>query len=207
MYASSVEYGLHCLTYLVRPGEAAGAALSAKDLADFQGVSPSLVAKIFTQLQKAGIVQSSEGVRGGFTLARPADEITVLDVVDAVEGDKPLFSCKQILGNCAVLGTRQAAAAAQGMCMIHAVMLEAEQSMRRTLRSYTLADMSNGVTASMPPRFMQNMEAWFRKRLTQRHDDARALSGFVPASAVGGGRRNKRITDNVNAAGAGRKNR
>ena len=169
LYGSSVEYGLHCLVYLVRPSASGDdVAMAAKDLADFQGVSPSLVAKIFTQLQKAGLVVSAEGVRGGYRLARPAAEITVLDVVDAVEGDKPLFTCKQIQGNCAVLEGEHAERAARGMCMIHSIMLEAEQAMRRSLRSYTLADLANGLTSSMPPRFMQNMEAWFRRRLTAR---------------------------------------
>ena len=52
--------------------------------------------------------------------------------------------------------------------MIHTLMLEAEQSMRRTLRSYSLADITNGMTSTMPPRFMQNMEGWFRDRLSRR---------------------------------------
>lgn len=196
LFGSSVEYGLHCLTYLVKPP--AGQPVGAKDLAELQGVSPSLVAKVFTQLQKAGIVESAEGVRGGFRLSRPAAEITVLDVVDAIEGDKPLFTCRQILGQCAVLDCDQAAKAARGMCMIHAVMLEAEQSMRRTLRSYTLADMAHGVTASMPPRFMQNVEAWFADRLTQRGrggEAAAAINGFVPSSALTRDERKKELTN------------
>lgn len=70
LYGSNVEYGLHCLLYLVDPP--AGASISSKDLAEFQSVSPSLVAKLFTQLQKAGIVESAEGIRGGYRLAKPA---------------------------------------------------------------------------------------------------------------------------------------
>ena len=88
---SSVEYGLHCLLWLVDP--MAGPA-SSRDLAELQGVSPSFIAKIFPRLEKAGIVEASEGVRGGYRLARPANEITVLDVVDAIEGKKPLFDCQ-----------------------------------------------------------------------------------------------------------------
>ena len=84
------------------------------------------------------------------------------------------------------------------MCMIHAVMLEAEQSMRRTLRSYTLADMAHGVTASMPPRFMQNVEAWFADRLTQRGrggEAAGAINGFVPSSALTRDNRKEELTE------------
>ena len=191
LYGSSVEYGLHCLIYLVNPpapagGDAGETALAARDLAEFQGVSPSLVAKVFTKLQRAGLVESVEGKKGGYRLARDAAQISVLDVVDAIEGDKPLFDCKQIQGQCAVLDEQQPAATARGACMIHTVMLEAEQAMRRSLRSYTLAAMAQGMTASMPPRFMNNMEAWFSERMSGRAgrvltDDS---AGFLPANEV-----------------------
>src|SRR5262249_33649756 len=96
---SSVEYGLHCLLWLVGPlAEPA----SSRDLADLQGVSPSFLAKIFPKLEKAGIVHASEGVRGGYLLARTPSEISVLDVVEAIEGKKPLFDCQEIRGRCAV---------------------------------------------------------------------------------------------------------
>src|SRR5215470_1745430 len=94
LYGASVEYGLHCLLYLVDPPQ--GVVPSSRDLAEFQGVSPSYVAKLFTQLEKARLVASSEGTAGGYWLARPVDEITVLDVVDALEGGKPLFQCREV---------------------------------------------------------------------------------------------------------------
>src|ERR1700754_5202046 len=131
---SSVEYGLHCLLWLVDP--MAGPA-SSRDLAELQGVSPSFIAKIFPRLEKAGIVKASEGVRGGYRLGRPASDITVLDVVDAIEGQKPLFDCKEIRGLCTLYGDKRPATG--GICAIHAVMLRAEQSMRDELARTTLA--------------------------------------------------------------------
>ena len=102
LYGASAEYGLHCLLYLVDPPP--GVTPSSRDLAEFQGVSPSYLAKLFTQLEKAGLVASSEGTAGGYRLARPIDEITVLDVVDALEGGKPLFQCREVRDRC-VLGS------------------------------------------------------------------------------------------------------
>ena len=64
LYGASVEYGLHCLLYLVDPPP--GVTPSSRDLAEFQGVSPSYVAKLFTQLEKAGPF----GVVGRGTLGR-----------------------------------------------------------------------------------------------------------------------------------------
>lgn len=81
----SVEYGLHCLLGLIDAGDAPR---SARDLALFQGISPSFAAKIFAKLEKAGIVRAAEGVRGGYRLARPAHAISVLELVDAIEGRK-----------------------------------------------------------------------------------------------------------------------
>ena len=189
LYGSSVEYGLHCLLYLVpaaHPSVAAGevVTLPASDLAEFQGVSPSLVRKVFTKLERAGLVASAEGKNGGFRLARPASEISVLDVVDAIEGDKPLFDCKQIQGNCAVLDESQSRSSARSMCMIHTVMLEAEQAMRSSLRSYSLAQMATGMTASMPPRFVNSMEAWFSGRLAGKSGGRFVASEDVGTSAA-----------------------
>jgi Rrf2 family protein len=95
----SVEYGIHCLLWLVTSGDVP---LSSRDLAEVQGISHSLVAKIFPKLEKAGIVRASEGVRGGYVLARPAEKISFLQIVDAIEGRKPLFDCQEIRGRCAV---------------------------------------------------------------------------------------------------------
>lgn len=47
----------------------------------------AFVAKIFSKLEKADIVEASGGIRGGYRLARPAEDISVLDVTDAVEGN------------------------------------------------------------------------------------------------------------------------
>jgi hypothetical protein len=69
------------------------------------GFSASFLAKIFPKLEKARIVVASEGVRGGYKLARDSNTITVLDVIDAVEGRKPLFDCQQIRGRCAIFNT------------------------------------------------------------------------------------------------------
>ena len=107
-FGSGVEYGLHCLLYLVDdkshggPGEAP----SARDVAEFQGVSPSYVAKLFTKLERAGLISSSEGVDGGFQLAKPAARITVLEVADAIEGKKSLFKCREVRANCILLNRR-----------------------------------------------------------------------------------------------------
>ena len=81
--STGVEYTLHCMLYLAGPPAGVTAA-SVRDLADIQGVSVEYPAKLFTKLQRAGLVAATEGVRGGFALGRPAERISVLDVVVAI---------------------------------------------------------------------------------------------------------------------------
>src|SRR5471032_1316891 len=89
--STGVEYALHCLLFLADlPADAPEA--SAKDLAELQGIPGEYAAKLFTKLNKAGLVAASEGVKGGFALAKAPQHISVLDVVDAVDGEKSLFN-------------------------------------------------------------------------------------------------------------------
>jgi Rrf2 family protein len=171
LYGSNVEYGLHCLLYLVDPP--AGAPVSSKDLAEFQGVSPSLVAKLFTQLQKAGIVESAEGIRGGYRLAKPAGDISVFDVVRAVEGDKPLFQCREIRANCVLYGDDPPASATTGVCSIHAVMLEAQERMYGALREKTLAGIAAEVEDKVTQKYTRSKQQWFQDRDEIRRTPAR----------------------------------
>lgn len=165
-FGSGVEYGLHCLLYLV--DTPADQPPSARDLAEFQGVSPSYVAKLFTQLEKAGLVVSAEGVRGGYRLARPARQITILDVVDAIEGRKSLFQCREVRAKCALFAGTPPRWVTRGVCAIHATMREAEARMRQSLQGQTLADLNDRVVPILPAKFAGEAQQWFEQRHSQR---------------------------------------
>jgi len=162
---ASVEYGLHCLLGLLDADEQPR---SARDLAQFQGISPSFAAKIFSRLEKAGIVDAAEGVRGGYRLARPPEAITVLEVIDAIEGRKPLFDCQDIRGRCALFGEEAPDWATRGVCSIHAVMLKAEKAMREALASESLADIGGRLERKAPATFGADTKAWFDRRIAER---------------------------------------
>lgn len=142
--------------------------------ADLQGVSPSFVAKLFPKLEKAGIVAASEGLRGGYRLARPADQITVLDVVDAIEGEKPLFDCQEIRGRCALFGGKPPVWSTDGVCAIHAVMLRAERAMRDELARTTLADLARTVGRKATADFGAEVQAWLSARVVRRRPSRQA---------------------------------
>ncbi len=162
---ASVEYAIHCLLWLVSSGDTP---LSSRDLAELQGISPSFLAKIFPKLEKAGIVAASEGVRGGYRLAKPADAITFLDVVDAIEGDKPLFDCQEIRGRCAVFGERPPSWATSGVCAVHGVMLTAEKAMRDALAQETLGGVGQRFGRKAPAEFNDAVRSWMDDRLGAR---------------------------------------
>ncbi|MBO9726542.1 MAG: Rrf2 family transcriptional regulator [Novosphingobium sp.] len=161
---TSVEYALHGLLWLVD----SDVALSTREIAEVQGISPSFLAKIFPRLEKAGIVSASEGVRGGYRLARAADQISFLDVVNAVEGDKPLFDCQEVRGRCALFGGNPPPWAISGTCAIHAVMIQAEKAMRDVLATQTLAAVSQRFSRKIPATYMADLREWFGDRHDRR---------------------------------------
>lgn len=164
-FGNSTEYGLHCLLWLVEPREQLP---SSRDLAELQGVSPSLVAKIFPRLEKAGLVTAAPGIRGGYQLARAPDRISVLDVVDAIEGNKPLFHCHEVRRRCVLYDGTQPSWSERGMCGIHAVMVRAEQRMREELARTTLADLARGAASKAPPGFTGKLQGWMEMRMNLR---------------------------------------
>lgn len=165
-YGSGVEYALHCLLNLVRIAD--GDPPSSRDLAEFQGVPQAFVAKLFSDLQKAGIVAATEGLHGGFRLSRPADEISVLEVVDAVEGEKPVFRCREVRRNCVLYRDGPPPWATGGLCAVHAVMLDAEKRMREALAATTLGDLDRRVAGKVPAEFFAAKRGWFADRRSRR---------------------------------------
>jgi Rrf2 family protein len=166
--SAGVEYGLHSLLYLFPPTDGAAPTASARDLAQLQGLPVEFMAKLLTRLEKAGLVTASEGAKGGFRLARGADAISVLDVVIAIDGDKPLFDCREIRGRCALFDGAPPAWASRGVCSIHAVMLEAEQRLREVLGERTLGAIAARVAAKAPPAFGASVAAWLEDRVAGR---------------------------------------
>ena len=157
--SSGVEYALHCLLYLTAPASQARGP-SVRDLADLQGVPAEYLAKVFTKLSRAGLVVATEGARGGFALARSANDISFLDVVVAIDGDKKLFECREIRERCAVFNSEVPAWATTGVCSIHAIMLTAEKRMRDELASHSLGGLAAQVAAKAPANFAPQIASW-----------------------------------------------
>ncbi len=91
------EYALLSLVTLASATEPMDTETLAHDLA----ISKSFLAKILQALARAGILKSYKGVKGGFVLIQPKEEITLLNIMRAAEGkDLSVFDCSSGAGNC-----------------------------------------------------------------------------------------------------------
>lgn len=85
------DYAVRAIMYLAQLGLDEKAATS--QIAEEQDIPLSFLAKIIAQLSVAGLLQTMRGARGGVTLARPPEEITLLEVVEAIDGPIMLNEC------------------------------------------------------------------------------------------------------------------
>jgi Rrf2 family protein len=114
---SKSPYALRALTELARTGNAGPVPIG--EIARRREIPVQFLEGLFATLRRAGILNSQRGVKGGYSFARPADQLTVLEVVEALEGS---------------LG---ADAAKQGE-----IWSEAVEALRERLRSDTIADVA-----------------------------------------------------------------
>jgi Rrf2 family protein len=83
-YTTKTEYGVICLAHMAKkpwPG-----ASTAKEIAEHEGFSVTFTEKILQGLRRAGIATSQQGNKGGWSLTRPAGEISLKEVIEALEG-------------------------------------------------------------------------------------------------------------------------
>ena len=126
--SAKVDYALRALLELAAapPGPVKGERLAAA-----QDIPPKFLENILTELRRAEIVATQRGVEGGYRLARPADEITVADVIRALEG--PIAS---------VRGVRPEKVEYTGPAQaLQSLWIELRAGMRFVLEGTTLADL------------------------------------------------------------------
>jgi Rrf2 family protein len=92
------DYALRAMLYLAQLPQNIRAATS--QIAAEQSIPPSFLAKIISQLSIAGLIHTSRGARGGVSLARQPEEITILEVVEAIDGPISLNECCEDTGSC-----------------------------------------------------------------------------------------------------------
>ena len=159
--SDGVEWGLHCCVLLaLLPSDAA---MPAARLAEYHGVPPAYLAKHLQALSRAGIVRSVPGPRGGYQLARPAAEVTVLEVLEAIDGHSPAFRCTEIRQRGpAGLPPR----AYRVPCAIARAMYRADAAWRAELATETVADLAMAVGADADPKAVAKAASWLQEVLS-----------------------------------------
>ena len=132
----TVEWALHCCWLLAKT--AAKTPVPRRSLAEFFELPEPYLAKMLKQLVTAGILTSVPGVSGGYRLNRPAETITVLDVVRAVAREGSMFHCAEIRQRGPVGLTPEQCTAP---CGIAKVMHRAELAWRAELAATTIAQL------------------------------------------------------------------
>ena len=156
--SQGVEWALHCCSVLA--GVPPERVMPSAKLAELHDVPPAYLAKHLQALSAAGIVESVPGPRGGYRLARSAEDITVLDVVLAVEGEEAAFTCTEIR-QCGP--TACPPSAYPKPCGIAKVMWAAEDAWRTSLRQHVVADLLRGALRDSPARQLAMGSTWIQE--------------------------------------------
>jgi Rrf2 family protein len=135
-FSQSTELAADSLLFMAAHPEKPG--FSVEELAAAQHVSGSYLAKVFQQLVKASLLNSQRGARGGYSLARPPERITLLDIARVFEGSAPMYRCQAPARLCR-LGSH---------CLILDAFREAEARLNEVLEGVTLADLLTRLKAN-----------------------------------------------------------
>ena len=136
--SQGVEWALHCCHLLT--GLPADASASSSQLAEFYQLPAAYLSKHLQTLARAGVMAALPGPQGGYRLARPADQISVLDVVMAIEGTATLFRCTEIRQRVPVPGPPETY---RNPCAIASVFARADEAWSRELSNVTIADLAD----------------------------------------------------------------
>ncbi|MCE8538044.1 Rrf2 family transcriptional regulator [Ruegeria pomeroyi] len=138
--------------------------LPARLLAEFFDLPEPYLAKQMQKLSAAGIVETRRGPRGGYALARAPAEITLLQMVQAIDGETRHFTCTE-LRRCGPSGVDDSQYLRP--CGIARSMWRAEAAWRRELAGVTLADILKMGMQDTPPEQAAKALAWFQDKLSQ----------------------------------------
>jgi Rrf2 family protein len=126
MITRKTDYAIRCVLYLA---ERSGNIVMVNEIADAKEIPKSFLAKILQTLAKAGIVESLRGVKGGFRLSKKPSDISLLEVVEAMEGTVAMNICAVDERMCNFSST----------CVVHPVWIDLRKDVEERLRQWTFA--------------------------------------------------------------------
>jgi Rrf2 family protein len=145
--SARADYALRAAAELAAAGDGP---IKVDEIAEAQGIPPRFLENILVSLRRAGLARSRRGAEGGYWLARPAAEITLADVLRAVEG--PLANIQGVRPEDIDPPGRAAA--------LRDVWVAVRASLRRVLEAVTLADLASGQLPPAVRELIDDPEAW-----------------------------------------------
>jgi Rrf2 family protein len=96
--SKKADYALLAMRHLA--AQADRETVSAREVAEAYDIPPELLAKVLQRLVRTGLLESHQGIRGGYALARPAKTMTVADVIQAIDGPLTVTACSDVDHSC-----------------------------------------------------------------------------------------------------------
>ncbi len=124
------DYAVRAMIALAR--ETSGGLLSARRISNAMAIPVRFLPQVLTDLQRAGLVEAAPGRAGGYRLARAAAGISLLDVIEAVEGDSRRRTCVLRSGPCG----------RDGHCDVHDVFFSGQEALLTTLSAHSMAELA-----------------------------------------------------------------
>ena len=134
-FSVGVEYAFHSLFYMVDLPQ--HKTIGIKQIAELNKLTETYLSKVFAKLRKAGIVRSVTGVKGGYELARKAEDISFWDIIEAIEGPSYYFQCAEIRKK-NIFVDDPSVFTSECPCLIKVVIQEAEELFRNSLKKKSL---------------------------------------------------------------------
>ncbi len=132
------DYAILLLVHLAR--RPAGRVVTAREIADHTGVSRPMVSKILKALARGGLLRSHRGARGGYSLPRAPEEISVVEVIEAIEGPIAITECSGDEGACTL----------EDGCPVRVNWRDISSVIRSALAGVPLARMAGSVLGPRP---------------------------------------------------------
>jgi Rrf2 family transcriptional regulator, cysteine metabolism repressor len=137
MFSTKAEYGIRIMAHLAAYDGDGPVSLSA--IADAEGLPLAYLEHLVQRLRRADLVDSTRGAHGGYTLSRPADSITMAEVVEALEGDIAPIECISALDDGTLVCSREAQT--DRVCPTKVLWTRVQGSIVRTLKDITLSEL------------------------------------------------------------------
>jgi Rrf2 family protein len=137
MFSTKAEYGIRIMAHLAAYDGDGPVSLSA--IADAEGLPLAYLEHLVQRLRRAELVDSRRGAHGGYTLSRPANSITMAEVVEALEGDIAPIECISAQDDGTLVCSREAQT--DRVCPTKVLWTRVQGSIVRTLKDITLSEL------------------------------------------------------------------